>query len=62
MHQVIIIVSHSDNIDGNYAIYKEFPKFDVCKFMKTIYKFYFYNEIIKYSNLPHYDKCPYNKV
>lgn len=29
--------------------------------MKTIYKEYFYEEISKYSNLPHYDTCPIPK-
>lgn len=37
------------------------PKMKVCSYMKTIYKKYFYDEISKYSNLPHYDTCPVPK-
>lgn len=44
--------------NNEYQPYFALPKFGACSFMKTIYKKHFYDEISKYSNLPHYDTCP----
>uniref|UniRef100_A0A182VM56 Uncharacterized protein n=1 Tax=Anopheles merus TaxID=30066 RepID=A0A182VM56_ANOME len=30
----------------------------LCEWMRTIYKTYFYEELAKVSNFPHYDTCP----
>lgn len=34
------------------------PKSGVCHFMQTYYKKWFYESLKKYSNAPHYEKCP----
>lgn len=46
---------------NNYVPFVVFPAYGVCEFLKNVYKKYFFENIRKYSNLPHYDQCPLQK-
>ncbi|XP_053671490.1 uncharacterized protein LOC128721734 [Anopheles nili] len=43
--------------DSEYEVMMNLQK-PLCEWMRTIYKSYFYDELVKVSNFPHYDTCP----
>uniref|UniRef100_A0A182PSN8 Uncharacterized protein n=1 Tax=Anopheles epiroticus TaxID=199890 RepID=A0A182PSN8_9DIPT len=52
------LMARADLADGSeYEVMMDLQK-PLCEWMRTIYKAYFYEELAKVSNFPHYDTCP----
>uniref|UniRef100_A0A182N739 Uncharacterized protein n=1 Tax=Anopheles dirus TaxID=7168 RepID=A0A182N739_9DIPT len=57
-YMVKALVARADLADDSpYEVMMDIEK-PLCEWMRTIYKTYFYEELEKVSNFPHYDTCP----
>uniref|UniRef100_A0A182T3J7 Uncharacterized protein n=1 Tax=Anopheles maculatus TaxID=74869 RepID=A0A182T3J7_9DIPT len=57
-YTVKALVARAELADGSeYEVMMDLQK-TLCDWMRTIYKTYFYEELAKVSNFPHYDTCP----
>uniref|UniRef100_A0A182QYE9 Uncharacterized protein n=1 Tax=Anopheles farauti TaxID=69004 RepID=A0A182QYE9_9DIPT len=57
-YMVKALMARSELADGSeYEVMLDIEK-PLCEWMRTIYKTYFYEELEKVSNFPHYDTCP----
>ncbi|EAU77074.3 AGAP002853-PA [Anopheles gambiae str. PEST] len=57
-YTVKALVARADLADGSeFEVMMDLQK-PLCEWMRTIYKTYFYEELAKVSNFPHYDTCP----
>ncbi|XP_049278557.1 uncharacterized protein LOC125761456 [Anopheles funestus] len=57
-YTVKALMARADLAEGSeYEVMMDLQK-SLCDWMRTIYKAYFYEELAKVSNFPHYDTCP----
>ncbi|XP_052890902.1 uncharacterized protein LOC128299087 [Anopheles moucheti] len=57
-YTVKALMARADLAEGSeYEVMMDLQK-TLCDWMRTVYKTYFYDELAKVSNFPHYDTCP----
>uniref|UniRef100_A0AAG5CWF5 Uncharacterized protein n=1 Tax=Anopheles atroparvus TaxID=41427 RepID=A0AAG5CWF5_ANOAO len=57
-YTVKVLMARADLAEGSeFEVMFDLQK-PLCEYMRTIYKTYFYEELEKVSNFPHYDTCP----
>ncbi|XP_058445166.1 uncharacterized protein LOC131426429 [Malaya genurostris] len=59
-YEVSMILSRADLAGTDPPLYETMMSLQkpVCKFMNTIYRKYFYDELKDVSNFPHFETCP----